>query len=54
MMKAQQRHSVPPGAYDEERMPFEQVLRKLVSAKPTHKTAAGSVKRNAKNSPKKV
>ena len=54
MMKTQQRHSVPPGAYDEERMPFEQVLRKLVSAKPTHKTAAGSVKRNAKKSSKKV
>ena len=45
---------MPPGAYDEERMPFEQVLRKLISAKPTHKTAVESIKRNAKNSPKKV
>ena len=54
MMKTQQRHSVPPGAYDEERMPFEQVLLKLVSAKPTRKTVVGIVKRSAKKSFKKL
>lgn len=52
MMKAQQRHSVPLSAYDEERMAFEQVLRKLVSAKPKRKTAVEIVKRSAEKPPK--
>ena len=54
MMKTQQRHSVPPSAYDEERMAFEQVIRKLVSTKPTHKAAVGIVKHNVKKSSKKL
>ena len=54
MMKTQQRHSVPPSAYDEERIAFKQVLRKLLSAKPMHKTTVGTVKHNAKKSSKKL
>ena len=53
-MKTQQRHFVPPSAYDEERMAFEQVIRKLVSTKPTHKTAVAIVKHNVKKSSKKL
>lgn len=56
-MKPQRLHreapQVPPEAYDEERIPFDQVLRKLVNTKPVHKTA-GPVKRNFKKPPKKA
>ena len=41
-------------AYAEERIPFDQVLRKLVSAPPVHKTPHGPAKRNAKKPPKKA
>ena len=44
--------SLQPEEFDEERIPFDQVLRKLVSTKPAHKVAA-PVKRNAKKPPKK-
>ena len=47
----------PPPAndeFDEQRVPFDQVLRKLVNAKPAHKAAAkGPAQRNAKRPPKK-
>ena len=47
--------NVPDAAgYDEERVPFDQVLRKLVSTKPAHKAAPGPVKRNASKPPKKA
>lgn len=46
--------SVPnAAAYEEDRVPFDQVLRKLMSAKPAHKAAPAPVKRNAKKLPKK-
>ena len=38
----------------EEHIPFDQVLRKLVSAPPAHKTAKGPVKRNASKPPRKA
>jgi hypothetical protein len=43
-----------PEAYDEERIPFAEVMRKLVSTKPVHKVAAGPAKRNAAKPPKKL
>jgi hypothetical protein len=50
------RKSNPPveqADYSEERIPFDQVLRKLVSAKPVHKVAAGPAKRKPSKPPKK-
>ena len=41
------------GIYEEERIPFDQVLRKLVSTKPAHKVSSAPVKRSAKRLPKK-
>jgi hypothetical protein len=43
-----------PSGYEEERIPFDQVLRKLVSTKPAHKVAPAPVKRGAKKPPKKA
>ena len=41
-----------PRDYDEERIPFDQVLRKLVHTKPARKVAA-PIRRNAAKPPKK-
>lgn len=44
----------PQEAYEEERVPFDQVLRKLVSAKPAHKAAPAPIKRGTKKPPRKL
>jgi len=41
-------------AYEEERIPFHQVLRKLVNTKPAHKVAQGPARHNRNKSPKKA
>ena len=54
--KTQPRTPSTPDAssFDEELVPFADVLRKLVSTRPAHKVAAGPVKRNASKPPKKT